>query len=393
MVGYQLVQVLSRHVNNQSPFPLWWELLQQSLEFMILYATVLCHEFGHGNMARRLGGEIDHILLWIFGGICFSTRQPTHDNRKILRDEFLIVAAGPTTHFFQAPAWGVVLCAVFFICPQPHGGVPFQHPGEAFAAALLPWGSGLSQVWGTLASQGRLGSALLWSMVGSAIQLNVALFLFNIFFPMYPADGSKLLVTSLMFFCGVPARRAALILLCMTIPCGILFVGYSAVTLFGGLSSGHGSAAMVNSISGFMGIMSLMEAYKIWELRRARRLHTHPLFQAARSWNRTARDTFGVVQRINVSDFDDEEPLRGSLRCMDFFCCRSSESSDRSCLSCCCPCLFGQRDAGQDLVRTSASPAAAEDVRARREQILAQVDMQAADRQRTVRDLVDSRAA
>ena len=32
------------------------------------------------------------------------------------------------------------------------------------------------------------------SLAGTAIQLNVALFLFNVFFPMYPADGSKLLV-------------------------------------------------------------------------------------------------------------------------------------------------------------------------------------------------------
>jgi len=210
---------------------------------------------------------------------------------------------------------------------------------------------------------------------------------------MYPADGSKLLVTSLMFCCGVPARRAAFILLCVTIPCGILFVGYSAVTLFGGLRAGYGGAAAINSISGFMGIMSLVEAYKIWELRKARRLHTHPLFQAARSWNRTERDAFGNVQRINVSDFDDEEPLRSGFRCIDLFCCRPGESVDRPRLSYCCPCLFGQNDAGRDLVSTRASSAASEEVRARREQILAQVDMHAAERQRTVRDLVDSRAA
>ena len=60
---------------------------------------------------------------------------------------------------------------------------------------------------------------------------------------MYPADGSKLLVTSLMFCCGVPARRAAFILLCVTIPCVILFIGYSAMTLIGGLRAGYGGAA------------------------------------------------------------------------------------------------------------------------------------------------------
>merc|ERR1740138_158636 len=56
-------------------------------------------------------------------------------------------------------------------------------------------------------------AALLWYLVGSAVRLNVALFLFNVFFPMYPADGSKLLVTSLMFCCGLAPRKAANVLL------------------------------------------------------------------------------------------------------------------------------------------------------------------------------------
>jgi len=60
--------------------------------------TVLCHEFGHGSMARWIGGEIDHILLWPFGGICFSSRPPgVTDPRKLLENELKVVAAGPST--------------------------------------------------------------------------------------------------------------------------------------------------------------------------------------------------------------------------------------------------------------------------------------------------------
>ena len=36
-----------------------------------------------------------------------------------------------------------------------------------------------------------------WRLIGLGIRMNVMLFLFNVFFPMYPADGSKLLTVGL----------------------------------------------------------------------------------------------------------------------------------------------------------------------------------------------------
>ena len=36
-----------------------------------------------------------------------------------------------------------------------------------------------------------LGVGLVWGTVSGAIQINVLLFLFNVFFPMYPADGAS----------------------------------------------------------------------------------------------------------------------------------------------------------------------------------------------------------
>jgi len=395
LMGYQLLQVARLQT---SAVPLWWMLLQQLGNFFILYLTVLCHEFGHGNMARYLGGEIDHILLWVFGGICFSTRAATHDNRKLLRDELLVVAAGPSTHFLQAPAWGLFLCLVFVICPQTenyYGSHPFSDPWQAFLSAVSPLGNALSDVWQPLVFEGALGSAMLWSLVGTAIQLNVALFLFNVFFPMYPADGSKLLVTTLMFCCGVPARTAALVLLCVSVPCGILFIGYSAWTLFSGIAVGQGGAAMLNSITGFMGIMSLVEAYKIWELRKARRLHTHPVFQTARSWNRTERDQFGQVHRINASDFDDEAPFTTGGACKEAcvsLCGVCTPAEGVSCFGCLCPCLFRRQRAEPALIpgdSPSALGPAAVEVRAQRDRgLLSQIE-----RQRDVRDIIDARQA
>jgi len=402
LFGYQLLQVWAR--GGSRVMPLWWELLQQCGYFFVLYLTVLCHEFGHGNMARYLGGEIDHILLWVFGGICFSTRVPSHDNRKILRDDLLIVAAGPSTHFLQVTLWGFVLCAVFKLFPQRDlviGSVLYRRPLEAFLDALNPMGSALLPVWYPFLYDKAYFSALLWSLVGTAIQLNVALFLFNVFFPMYPADGSKLLVSTLMFCCGVPARTAALVLLWASVPCGIFFIGWSLKTFVLGVQAGQGQAAMLNSVMGFLGVMSLVEAYKIWELRRVRRLHTHPLFQTARSWNRVDRDRFGQVNRVNVSEFDDEHPLTSGGACREAcigLCgvCSPSEERGCSCLSCLCPCFFSVRRPDglqpEAVPPSPANPAALQEVRAQRERgLLNQLDQQEADRRRGVRGLQESR--
>merc|ERR1719158_2033370 len=47
------------------------------------------------------------------------------------------------------------------------------------------------------------GMYLSYQFLVQAIQINVMLFMFNVFFPMYPLDGAKLIVCGLQLFCGV----------------------------------------------------------------------------------------------------------------------------------------------------------------------------------------------
>merc|ERR1719336_3247471 len=86
-------------------------------------------------------------------------------------------------------------------------------------------------------------------------------------------------------------------------------------------------------IMGWMGFMSLMEVGRIWELRKAQRLYTHPLFTIARSWQRREHDGSGFVTRLNMSDYDDE-PLT-----------RKRSWSCAGCLSSLFPCFLGARSA------------------------------------------------
>mmetsp|Transcript_36311 Transcript_36311/g.83471 ORF Transcript_36311/g.83471 Transcript_36311/m.83471 type:complete len:124 (-) Transcript_36311:14-385(-) len=79
-----------------------------------------------------------------------------------------------------------------------------------------------------------------------------------------------------------------------------------------------------------MGVMSLMEAYRINELRLKKQLHTHPLFQTARSLTTRRRENDGtLVARLNQSDLDDDpEPLpECQLCCWD--CCPGLFPSSR----------------------------------------------------------------
>merc|ERR1719440_452395 len=92
--------------------PLWVRVAKVTGYEFILLLTVLTHEMGHGTMAKRLGGEISQVLLWPFGGICFTTRPPNRDAREKLVDDLKIVAAGPATHFPQTAVWFVFLLAL-----------------------------------------------------------------------------------------------------------------------------------------------------------------------------------------------------------------------------------------------------------------------------------------
>ncbi|CAE7582176.1 unnamed protein product, partial [Symbiodinium natans] len=135
---------------------------------------------------------------------------------------------------------------------------------------------------------------------------------------------------------------------------------------------------LMGGLMGWMGVMSLFEARNIYKLRKARQLHTHPLFEVAKSWRRTERDAFGTVHRINNSDFDDDAPLTtGGWRNFCSLFRRSSvqeerliEPSPRS-RCCCCPCFPVSRSTVEEIVPPqSASAAQQSALRAQRDQFV-----------------------
>ena len=43
---------------------------------LLLFASILAHEFGHALVARRRGIEVEEIDLWLLGGVSRMSGQP-----------------------------------------------------------------------------------------------------------------------------------------------------------------------------------------------------------------------------------------------------------------------------------------------------------------------------
>jgi hypothetical protein len=263
-------------------------------------------------MAKRLGGEIAQVLLWPFGGICFTTRPPNRNAQQKLVDDLKIVGAGPATHFPMSAAWLVLLIALRWSWGliDPHTVTAKTPDGEPlwktsphllvpFASAPQPCFDPTVKFPGCVQSW---SSFLAHNFLVQGVQMNVMLFMFNVFFPMYPMDGAKLIVCSLQLFCNASAKCAAKVLIGTSFPLAVLFIGHSLWGMKGGAAGG-----LMPGITAYMGFMCLMETYAIYKLLKEGALHKHPLFESARSQVRSVVDSEGATTRLNDSEKDDEE--------------------------------------------------------------------------------------
>jgi len=117
----------------------------------VLFVTVLVHEMGHAMMATRLGGVVDSILLWPLGGLAYVGGVSS------AKDDLLVTLAGPITHIPMGVLWWLALKLHLF-----------------FFSKMMQY----------IAMQ--------------AIYMNFLLFAFNLFLPVFPMDGGRLLVNVLM---------------------------------------------------------------------------------------------------------------------------------------------------------------------------------------------------
>jgi len=130
-------------------------------EYLILFAIVLMHEFGHSLACRSVGGRAEQIVLWPLGGVAFVD-PPRRPGAQLWS-----IAAGPLVN--------VVLLMVLQVLDAVS-----RSSGWAYTAPDLA--KLICDVW--------------W--------MNAGLLFFNIL-PVYPLDGGQILRSLLWFLLG-PAR-------------------------------------------------------------------------------------------------------------------------------------------------------------------------------------------
>ena len=122
---------------------------------VLLFASVLLHEFGHALTALRFGIPVRSIVLFIFGGVATLEREADRP-----RVEFWVAVMGPAVSLALA-----VLCFLLRFAVAPLGGPVLAIVSYlAVANALLV---AFNLIPGFPLDGGRILRALVWAATGS----------------------------------------------------------------------------------------------------------------------------------------------------------------------------------------------------------------------------------
>ena len=123
---------------------------------LLLFGSVLLHEFAHALMARRQGIPVSSITLFIFGGVSSLTEEPKRPGQ-----EFLIAVVGPLTSLVLAGVFGLV-------------GLALRGTGAGSASLYLAFINALLAVFNLLPGfpldGGRLLRAASWARSGNMLK-------------------------------------------------------------------------------------------------------------------------------------------------------------------------------------------------------------------------------
>jgi Zn-dependent protease len=150
-----LLAVYGVQVRRDQYDSLTWPIL----EYLMLFAIVLMHEFGHALACRSVGGQSERILLWPFGGVAYVNPPP--------RPGALLwsIAAGPLVNVALLPISLLLL------------RLPVEGDLHRFLHAFA-WTNGILLVFNILPiyplDGGQILQSLLWFILGRGRSMAVA---------------------------------------------------------------------------------------------------------------------------------------------------------------------------------------------------------------------------
>ncbi len=147
-------------VESYSPLEYW---IAAVITTLIVFASVLTHEFGHSMVALKAGIPIKNITLFIFGGVAQMESEAEE-----AATEFKLTAAGPLTSLLLAVVFG----SIYYL---------FMIPGLLISEAVL-----------------------------IIARINLVMVVFNMI-PAFPLDGGRLFRSAIWFFSNnlITATRIA----------------------------------------------------------------------------------------------------------------------------------------------------------------------------------------
>ena len=180
---------------------------------LLLFFSVVLHEYGHCFAARGVGGEASEVLLWPLGGLA-NVEVPHRPG-----PHFLTAAAGPATNVALA-----VLCVLVLLCMGDNSVQPAWNPLPGFSDSfplrnaagkvqLYPWGSNeAKEFWWYHPS--------VWLV--RFFWINYFMAVLNVVLCGFPLDGGRMLQASLWPSLGY--RQSML---------WAIFVGFAIVFIVG----------------------------------------------------------------------------------------------------------------------------------------------------------------
>src|SRR5271170_4388276 len=164
---------------------------------IILYFSVLLHEFGHCFGARYVGGDADEILMWPLGGLAFANPP------KRPWPSFFTTAAGPAVNLLLCLLTGAAIALL-------------NH-----SASAIPWFPVRHQLQWYVHYDATY--YLWWIFV-----VNYALLVFNLLLLFYPFDGGRMVQELLWVKIGY--YRSMLIATAIGMPAAIVVAGVGVAT-------------------------------------------------------------------------------------------------------------------------------------------------------------------
>jgi stage IV sporulation protein FB len=179
---------------------------------ILLFFSVLLHEFGHCYAARRVHGEATEILLWPLGGLAFVEVPQTP------RANFIVAAGGPAVNLVLMLGCMLALGLFFdqsYMPPWDPLTCPWR-TGADGAVRFSTWSGGTSDV-----------TSLAPILLARFFWVNWFTFLFNVCVFAFPLDGGRMFQCVLWRYLGY--RQATLVAIFMGFVFAIVIAVYALV--------------------------------------------------------------------------------------------------------------------------------------------------------------------